>query len=143
MMEEFTSNMKWTSTQLKFLKEHPEVFEEAEDPSGLARKIGSFTAYHFNEVEVAVLVLAWAEVRGLIDVIGSVGYTPTGNKVLRLYLRGPVVNDDYKFLTVQVYDHFSKDQIIEAIRSGFESGYLFPLSDLPFIEKSIEKLIKR
>jgi hypothetical protein len=134
--------MKWTKEQLKFLKENPEVFEKAEDPSELARKIGSFTAYHFNEGEIAVLVLAWAEVRGLIDVMGSVDYTPLGNKALRLYLSGPGV-DNYKFLTVQVYANFSKDQIIEAIKSRFESEYLFSLSDLPVLEHKITYLIKR
>ena len=138
-MEEF-----WTTTQKRFMKDHPEVFEEAEDPSQLERTIYKFTAYHWNDGEVLTLVLGWAEVRQFgVAFSGKIIKKANGLSHLKFYLQGPIINDSLLFLVVSVDEKFTQEQTIKAIKSRFESEYLFPLSKLPFIEKGIINLINR
>lgn len=136
--------MKWTKRQLEFLEEHPEVFDEAEDPTALFRKISSFTKYHLNEGEVLDLVLGWVEARKFgIAFIGKVFSINPDVKRLKIYLKGPIVNDDLFILSVRAYDDFTQEQTFEAIKSRFMSEYLFPLSDLPYVYNGIKNLIIR
>lgn len=135
--------MKWTKRQLEFLEEHPEVFDEAEDPSALFRRIGSFTKYPLGVNEAVVLVLGWVEARKFgIAFTGKIVPAP-GEKRLVIYLKGPIVNDELSILSVEVYNGFTQEQTFEAIKIRFDSEYLFPLSDLPYVYNGIKNLIMR
>lgn len=137
--------MKWTKWQLEFMNDHPEVFDEAEDPSVLFRRIGSFTKYHLNPEEAIVLVLGWVEARkygvafgGDIDNKGAYG-----TKRFKIYLWGPIVSDKFYFLSTMYDERLSKEQLFEMVKSSFEGEYLFPLSDLPYVYNGIKNLIMR
>lgn len=136
--------MKWTKWQLEFLEEHPEVFDEAEDPTALFSKISSFTKYHLNDGEILELVLGWVEARKFgVAFTGKVISINTDVKRLKICLKGPIVNDELFILSVRAYGDFTQEQTFEAIKSRFKSEYLFPLSDLPYIYNGIKNLIMR
>ena len=135
--------MKWTKWQLEFMNDHPEVFDGAEDPSALYRRIESFTKYHFNDGEVLELVLGWVEARKFgVAFTGKIVDSGV-NRRLKLYLKGPIVNEELLILVVSVYEGFTSEQVFEAVKLRFDSEYLFPLSDLPYIYNGIKNLIIR
>lgn len=134
--------MTWTKNQLEFLENHPEVFEEAEDPSKLFDRIRSFDECHWNDGDELGLVLGWVEARKFgVAFTGRILNLASGRKRMKIFLKGPIVNEELLILVIEVYDNFTQEQLFEVIKSRFNSEYLFPLSDLPFIYNGIKNLI--
>lgn len=81
--------MIWTEKEVEFLRENPDVFEQARNPRDLVDKISGFTKYFFDISQVTKMAFAWAEANGKYRLGLKFRKDAQNNTLADIYLSDP------------------------------------------------------
>ena len=132
----------WTEKEVEFLRENPDVFEQARNPRDLVNKISGFTQYFFDIGQATKMAFAWAEAKGGYGLALKFRKDKDSNTLADLYL----VNyyNTYRMGTFYTYGNTQIDLLRRAERYFDNSvGIANPKAVYPNLWSSLERIIMR
>ena len=134
--------MIWRPNELEFLRENPEVFDQARNPRDLVDKISSFTKYFFDIGQATKMAFAWAEAKGGYGVALKFRKDKDKNTLADLYL-----SDQYSTYRMGTFYTYGTTQIdlLQRVEKYFDNsmGIANPKAVYPNLWSSLEKVIMR
>lgn len=134
--------MIWKPNELEFLRENPEVFEQARNPRDLVDRVSGFTKYFFDIGQATKMAFAWAEAKGGYGLALKFRKDKDGNTLADLYLSDQY--STYRMGTFYTYGNTQTDLLLR-IEKYFDNsvGISNPKAVYTNLWSSLERIIMR
>jgi hypothetical protein len=135
--------MIWTEKEVEFLRENPDVFEQARNPRDLVNKISGFTKYFSDIGQATKMAFAWAEAKGGYGLALKFRKDAHNNTLADIYLSGPA-NSTYRMNSFYTKGDTGVD-LLRRVERYFDShvGIANPSAVFPVLWESLSTDIPR